>query len=604
MRSIFTVAVLFFFLSSTAPLFAQSFQLSTQVAGLDVNNARDHNGVSVADYDMDGDLDVYMVSYWQYDPDRPRTWNRLFQNDGNGYFTDVTEQAGVLSKVNGFARGGMGNKFGASWADYDNDGDPDLFLTNVGPEILFRNDGDGTFTEVTEAAGLAHSDGSVTSSSVWWDFDLDGDLDLYVSVWAGADPANRLYENLGDGTFANITATSGLKDEGQTWTSIPIDANNDGLPDLYVVNDFGPNKFYVNNGDGSFTEATTAYGLEDEGHGMGVTVGDYNNDGFFDIYLTNIEEYYLNPLFVNTGNASFENQAVERGVGRAGWAWGTEFFDCDHDGDLDLYIANGYLIDQGTNHFFTNQLIGRNQLAFENHSEQSGANGEAEARGLAVFDYDNDGDLDMLVANWGEAPYLYTNESPTLNWLKIDLEGTISNRDAFGTTLELHANGQVYYRQYDGVDFLGQSVQSVHFGVNIASIIDELVIRWPNGNEERLYNILPNQTIKVVEGFGISATNTEANNEVPSEAFALNKPYPNPFSETTTISFNLPAPGEVNVTVYNILGQEVYSNKTNVASAGKHEIPLNARAFANNGMYIYRVIWQNKVQSGVISRVN
>lgn len=602
MRYAALIAVLFCVLCNTSPLLAQNFQLSTEIAGLAMNDARDFNGVAVADYDMDGDLDIYMVAYWQYDPDRPRTWNRLYQNDGTGKFTDVTEEAGVLSKVNGFARGGMGNKFGASWADYDNDGDPDLFLTNVGPEILFRNEGDGTFTEVTDDAGLSHTDDSVTSSSVWWDFDLDGDLDLYVSVWAGANMANRFYENLGDGTFDDITAGSGLKDEGHTWTSIPIDANNDGLPDLYVVNDFGPNKFYVNNGDKTFTEATAAYGLEDDGHGMGVTIGDYNNDGFFDIYLTNIEEYYLNPLFVNTGNGRFENQAVERGVGRAGWAWGTEFFDCDHDGDLDLYIANGYLIDQGSNHFFTNQLVGTNQLAYENHSELSGANGEAEARGLVVFDYDNDGDLDLLIANWKEAPYLYTNESPSLNWLKIDLEGTLSNRNAFGATLQLRANGQTYYRHHDGVDFLGQSVQSVHFGVAYADMVDELIIRWPNGTEETLYNIPTNQTIKVVEGSGLSATSNEDETQLPLDEFELFRAYPNPFNTNTNISFSLPQSGEVDLAVYNILGQEVYNVKSSY-SAGKHEIPLSSAAFANSGTYIYRLIWRNKVYSGVLSRV-
>ncbi|MEM8485738.1 MAG: FG-GAP-like repeat-containing protein [Bacteroidota bacterium] len=602
MRYTAYIAVLFCVLCIPAPLLAQNFQLSTQTAGLDINDAQDHNGVAVADYDMDGDLDIYMVAYFQYDPDRPKTWNRLYQNDGNGQFTDVTAEAGVLSKVNGFARGGMGNKFGASWADYDNDGDPDLFLTNVGPEILFKNEGNGTFTDVTEAAGLSHSDGSATSSSVWWDLDLDGDLDLYVSVWADSDSPNRLYENLGDGTFKDISLGSGLQDGGLTWTSIPIDANNDGLPDLYVVNDFGPNKFYVNNGDKSFTEATAAYGLEDEGHGMGVTVGDYNNDGFFDIYLTNIEEYYLNPLFVNTGNGSFENQAVERGVSGAGWAWGTEFFDCDHDGDLDLYVANGFLIEPFSNVFFTNQLVGTNLLEYTNVSEKSGANGEAEARGLVVFDSDNDGDLDLLVANWRETPYLYTNESPSLNWLKVDLEGTVSNRDAFGATLTVHANGQTYHRYHDGVDFLGQSVQPVHFGVSYANMIDELVIRWPNGTEETLYNIPTNQTIKVVEGHGLSATSTEDGGQLPGEDFTLFRAYPNPFSENTHVSFNLPHAGDVDLAVYNILGQEVYSTKTSL-TAGKHDLPLRSAAFATSGMYIYRLIWENKVYSGVLSRI-
>ncbi len=601
MRYYSILLVLLGTLSIPTILKAQDFRLSTTEAGLDVNDSRDHNGVSVADYDLDGDLDIYLVSSRQYDSTIPKTWNRLFRNEGNGQFSDVTEEAGVHSKVSGYATDVMGNKYGASWGDYDNDGDPDLFLTNVGPEILFRNDGDGSFSDVTEESGLTHSDDGSTTSSVWWDYDLDGDLDLYISVFSGSDTRNRLHENMGDGTFQNVTAASGLGDEGRTWTSMPIDADNDGLLDLYVVNDFGDNTFYRNRGDKTFEDLTTEYGLNNEGHGMGVTVGDYNNDGLFDIYLTNIAEHFPNPLFLNTGEARFDEQAAALGVEDAGWAWGTEFFDGDNDGDLDLYVANGSLLDPGSNYYYTNLLVGHGQMSFENSSELSGANGDGEGRGLTVFDYDEDGDLDLLVANRSVAPYLYKNESSTLNWLKVNLEGTTSNRNAFGATVRISANGHTMYRHNDGVEFLGQSVQPVHFGVGNATVIDEIVVRWPDGVEETYYDVTTNQTIRIIEGQELT-TDVE-DPALPAEKFTLHKPFPNPFNRSTAISFNIPERGDVVLTVYNILGREVISRKTSFASPGKYSLELDGGSFSNSGMYIYRLQWGNEILTGVISRV-
>ena len=582
-------------------LAAQTFRLQTEQAGLDASF--DNNGVAVADYDLDGDLDIYLVAYRQYDPDDETTWNRLYRNNGDGTFVDVTLEAGVLSRIAGFDKGGMGNKFGAAWGDYDNDGDPDLFLTNIGPELLFRNDGDGTFTDVTDLAGVAGQpeDESASSSALWWDYDIDGDLDLYVSAWAGAGSPkiseNRMYENQGDGTFADVSAASGLADGGRTWTSIPLDADNDGLIDLYVVNDYGPNKFYVNQGDKTFLEATAAFGLDDEGHGMGVTVGDFNNDGFFDIYLTNIAEFYPNPLFVNDGQGYFTEQAKAFGLDDAGWAWGTEFFDCDNDGDLDLYVANGFMIDPGNNFFFTNHLADRNLLSFEDTSAASGTDGGAEARGLAVFDYDNDGDLDLLGANWDAPPSLYHNQSSTQNWLKVRLEGTTSNRNALGAVVRVTMGDQALYRQNDGVDFLGQSLQPLHFGLGRAQTAEAVHVRWPNGTGETFYDIPANQTLIIKEGQGI-ATATEDIPTFPEDA-ALLGAFPNPFSHATAIDFSVPRAGTVTVTVYNLLGQAVFSTRETYPTPGRHRFTLDAAAhLAASGTYLYRLTFENTVLSG------
>ena len=393
----------------------------------------------------------------------------------------------------------------------------------------------------------------------------------------------------------------GLGDTGYTWTTVPIDGNNDGLLDLYVVNDFGANTFYVNQGDRTFTEATAEFGLEDEGHGMGVTTGDYNNDGYFDIYLTNIAEHYPNPLFLNTGTGTFVNKAEELQVHDAGWAWGTEFFDCDNDGDLDLYVANGFLIEPGANHLFTNQLVEQSRPAFQDVSQASGTNGEAEARGLVVFDYDGDGDKDMLVANWREAPYLYTNEGASKNWLKVELEGTRSNRDGFGSVLKMTTvSGRTAYRLYTGVDFLGQSVQPVHFGLGVESEVAELEITWPNGSVERYQDIASNQTIKIQEGQGfVSATNIELPDA--DGGFAVRGIYPNPFQTSAKLTLNVPSAGTVRVKMYNLLGQEVYATEAAFPAAGERIMDLSPEGgLRHSGLYLYKVMFGTRELTGTI----
>ena len=594
----FTVLLFLQFIFS-AYLAAQDFVLKTYETGLFLVSKT--NGVAVADYDLDGDLDIYFVAIQQYDPEDETTWNRLFRNNGDGTFSDVTVEAGVLSKVNGHSWSAMGNKFGAAWGDYDNDGYSDLFLTNVGENELYHNQGDGTFINVTEPAGVVGDSTNHNSSAVWWDYDLDGDLDLYISAWIGL---NRMYENIGDGTFLDVTESTALGDSGRTWTSLPFDGNNDGLLDLYVVNDFGANKFYVNLGNKSFGEATAEFGLEDAGHGMGVTLGDYDNNGFFDIYLTNIEGLNPatpNPLFTNTGHSYFINKSTLLGVSEAGWAWGTEFFDCDHDGDQDLYVVNGFKIEPGKNYFFLNALdVGR--ATFPNKSVQSGTDGEAEARGLIVFDYDDDGDLDLLVSNFREQPYLYENQTVSKNWLKIKLEGTHSNRNAFGAIVRVSANGKTCHRNHDGVDFLGQSIKPLHFGLGEALMAEEIVVQWPNGTEEKIFDVSVNQTIKIKEGLGlITGVQSTSSFSAPKE-FQLLGNFPNPFNGSTVIEFALPQKGTVRVIISNLLGQEVKTIRETFLKPGRHRILWDGTNqsgnFMSSGFYMYRIVYQNFYQTG------
>ena len=579
-----------------AALLAQSFELVTDQSGLSLPIRA--NGVAVADYDLDGDLDVYFVAISQYDEADLTTWNRLYSNNGDGTFSDVTLEAGVLSTLNGHPWSAMGNKFGAAWGDFNNDGYPDLFLTNVGPDELYRNNGDGTFTDVTVAAGVAGDDTSHNSSALWWDYDLDGDLDLYVSAWIGP---NRMFENRGDEAFIDVTAASALGDDGRTWTSLPIDANNDGLLDLYVVNDFGANKFYLSLGNKTFREATAQFGLEDEGHGMGVALGDYDNNGFFDIYLTNIQGLNPptpNPLFSNTGQGTFVNMSSAAGVEEAGWAWGTEFFDCDHDGDEDLYVVNGFMIEPGENSFFVNGGSGN----YLNRSTESGADGSAEARGLVVFDYDGDGDLDMLVANFREAPSLYRNVTAKQNWLQVELEGAVSNRNAFGAIVRVTANGKTYHRSNNGVDFLGQSILPLHFGLGNAQVAEEVVVTWPTGENQIFQNLWVNRTIKIKEGEGIITSVTPPTVELTPDSFQLLGNFPNPFNASTVVEFALPEPGSVDLRIYNLLGQELFSVRLNGLDAGSHRFRWNGTDRNGNplgsGFYLYNIVYQDAVRTG------
>ncbi len=581
---------------------AQIFREVSNAAGL--AGAVATNGAAVADYDNDGDLDIYFVAISQYDSTDTTTWNKLFRNEGNKTFTDVTVQAGVLSTLHGHPWSAMGNKFGAAWGDYNNDGFPDLFITNVGYDELYRNDGDGMFTDVTAAAGVKGNDVDHHSSALWWDYDLDGDLDLYVSAWIGE---NHLYENIDGETFVNVTAVSALGDTGRTWTSIPIDANNDHLPDLYVVNDFGANRFYLNQGDKTFRVATAEFGLEDGGHGMGVTIGDYDNNGFFDIYLTNIEGVILsdgkqtfNPLFANDGNGHFNNKNIEAGVQGAGWAWGAEFFDCDHDGDEDLYVVNGFKIEPGRNYFFLNDGSGK----YTDRSVESQADGAAEARGLVVFDYDNDGDLDLLVANFKDPPYLYENQTVQQSWLQVNLVGSTSNRNAFGATVEVRCATKHYFRAYNGVDFLGQSVQPLHVGLADAEMADAVIVTWPDGGQEIVANVPVNQTVTIKQGQGLVVTSVvdKGRHQMAPDEFELLGNYPNPFNGSTVIDFVLPGPGNVTLSIQNIIGQKIAEIHRLHLPAGRNQISWQGQSSGglavSSGFYLYRLTWNRHARTG------
>ena len=569
-------------MSMTPWLKAQSFE--PDIGFGIVSELRDTNGVSVADYDQDGDMDIFLVSIHKFQEGNSQTWSRLLRNNGQGGFEDVTEESKILFENETLREGWMGDRMGASWGDYDNDGFPDLFLSNDGGDELWHNEGNGQFENVTKSSGTEGCLDCYSSNGLWWDYDLDGDLDLYVSDWL---KTNRLHRNEGNGIFIDMSEFSGLDDEGKTWASIPIDVNKDAFPDLYVVNDFGESRLFINQGNGKFSDLTRYYQLENLGDGMGIDVCDYNSDGNFDIYVTNIYDHLPNPFFVGSEEGIFTNRASELGIENTGWGWGARFIDADNDLDEDLYVVNGMKVINGRgdqNVFFKNE-----DGIFNNISQSLGMNSISIGRGLEVFDCDNDGDMDVLVGNREVNLVLYKNniiqtDVQNKNWIQIELEGTESNKNALGSIVEINLQGKRYYRHYSGANLFGQSIKPIHYGLAHHDFIDEISVTWPSGKKEYFPSVLANQVVKLIEG----DTKLYSSNLALdiNEASKLINIYPNPFENQITFSFSKNISSPLNFSLMNTLGQVVYHK---IFQKG-FSAPLDvSTANLSSGLYYYQL---------------
>ena len=429
-------------------------------SGGPLGNAGTSNGVAWGDYDNDGDQDLYVANYGEA--------NNLFQNDGDGTFTDVT--SGPL--------GDMGNGLGAAWGDFDNDGDLDLYVANEGEaNRLFRNDGDGTFTDVTDSSGAAGDPGG-GSGIAWGDYDRDGNIDLYVARFGAP---NKLYRNLGTGAFADVTATSGpVGDAGEGDGVAWADYDNDGDLDLFLANyDGGTNRLFQNLGNATFTDATEASGVAGTGTGSGAAWGDYDNDGDLDLYVSNWGE--ANSLFRNNGDGTFTDIAsvsgpiADVGMGQA-VAWG----DYDNDGHLDLYLVNC----QQANKLFHNE----GGVTFTD-ATASPLDDTGYGPGVAMADYDNDGDLDIYLANAFEPNRLFRNDLNTgNNWLHVDLVAIGLGRgvpSVIGARVYVEAGGVRQMREVSGGSGLfSQDSLPVEFGLGASTTIDSLIVEWPSGERQ------------------------------------------------------------------------------------------------------------------------
>ena len=509
--------LLFYFIGiiisvGTNSINAQMFRHVENVSGLGI--LMENNGASVADYDGDLDLDIFVVAK-SIDQDGVEiSHSKLLRNNNNGTFTDVTQESGLLGILSpeetvSETLGLDGLKYGASWGDFNNDGFPDILLTYSLKVQLFKNLGDGTFIDVTEVSGIQAFNNCINTGATWFDYDNDGYLDLHISDW-GYCFNTTLYHNNGDETFTNVSSIMQVDEREIAYVGIPYDFNNDGWMDLYLSNDQNkPNVLYINNQGNNLIDQSASYGLDHQGDDMAIAIGDYNNDGNFDFFISNINE---NALYVKNGANSYAEIASQYGLRETGWAWDTKFSDFDLDGDEDLFVVNGYEFASFTsdyNVFFENIVSGSGQHTFQDNSQEVGLRDLTISVSAVDFDFDNDGDTDILVTNADGPSFLYENstlnffeENNSLHWLKVSLEGTISNRNAIGTELTLTTNSGTIKRYYHGVGFLGQSLQPVHFGLNGDTQILELSINWPSGLTESYQNLETDTVLKVIEGQG------------------------------------------------------------------------------------------------------
>ncbi len=499
------------------------------------------NGAAFFDYDNDGDMDVLIVngstlSNIKHGGDQMVA---LFRNDAKGRFADVTPGSGLS------ARGwGMGTCI----ADYDNDGFQDVYVTAFGPNVLFHNNGNGTFTDVTARAGVG--DPRWSTNCTFADYDRDGDVDLYVAnylafseltvprrgvssncKYMGIDvmcgpkdlpgESDALYRNNGDGTFTDVTTAAGIVDPGHYGFAVIFsDLNDDGWPDIFVANDSVSNFLFRNNRNGTFSEIGLPSGLALSGDGkaqasMGADVADYDGDGRLDVFVTNFSQDY-NTLYHNSAEGFFSDVSYQAGLAMPSLpylGWGTGFADFDNDGLLDIFVANGHVypeIDRlglGTTYLQRKQLFrnqGKGHFSDVSRDAGEGLLIEKSSRGAAFGDFDNDGDVDVLVVNMNDRPTLLRNDTHSSNnWLTLKLAGKSQNRDAIGARVWLEQDGPVQVAEVrSGGSYLSHNDMRVHFGLAERKKVPPVKVRWPDGAVERFEGLTANAIHVIREGNG------------------------------------------------------------------------------------------------------
>ncbi len=504
------------------------------------------SGVAFLDYDGDGWPDLYFVNgQHTTDLSAPRAHNELYRNLGDGRFEEVALQAGVADT--GY---GMGVTFG----DLNNNGFPDLYITNYGANTLYLNDGDGTFTDITQAAGVGDPGWGV--GCAFLDYENNGLLDLYVANYleyslADADrelrpylargqeaamhmgyphpdnfsgQADVLYRNEGDGTFTDVTRAAGVYDpSGKGMGMVCGDFDDDGFVDIFVANDLTPNFLFHNQGDGTFREVGLQAGVAFDyfgrtQSGMGADFGDFDLDGDQDLFMTDYQGE-TNALYVNHGDGFFTERSRNAGLAIPSLpfvSWGTLFMDYANNGLLDLFVANGHvldnveLFDSSSSHAQPNLLF-RNlgpdesgQWRFTDVAQAVGLHHVFPSRGAAAGDFDNDGDLDLVVSNSGLPAQLYRNDGGhTGSWLQVRLIGSRSNRDGLGTRVRIYTGDRIELAEArSSSSYLSQNDSRLHFGLGAAAIVDSLVVQWPSGHVDRIHTIPVRQQVILVEQAG------------------------------------------------------------------------------------------------------
>jgi hypothetical protein len=502
------------------------------------------SGVAFLDYDNDGWLDIFLLSGSRLEGSPVGATNRLYKNNRDGTFTDVTEKARLV-------RSGWASSVAVG--DFDNDGFEDIFITYWGQNVLYRNNGDGTFTDVTKKAGLLTAETRWGSGCTFVDYNRDGLLDLCVASYLefdikkvpppGADPncnwkgvavncgprglppgTISLYRNNGDGTFTDVTSSSGLEKAKGSYvmTTVAADFNNDGWPDIYAACDSSPSFLFRNNHDGTFTEIGLESGvaLNEDGKeqaGMGVGVGDFDLDGNLDIFKTHFADD-TSVLYRNDGKTNFRDDTIPSGlaVETRYVGWGAGIVDLDNDGLPDLFLVTGNVFPElekplPAYPYRTPRVVFRNlgNGKFEELIAEAGPGIAAvhSSRGCAFGDFDNDGDIDVLVMNMNELPSLLRNDvSGSGHWIKVKLIGTKSNRSAIGARVTVHYGSKVQAQEVlSQASFYSVNDRRLHFGLGAVEQVD-IDVRWPNGGIERFTAVKANHLITIREGEGIVTT--------------------------------------------------------------------------------------------------
>lgn len=500
-------------------------------------------GLALFDYDNDGDVDIYFLNGapLRGSKTEPEPRNALYRNDGDWKFTEVTKQANV---------GDTGFGLGVAVADYDNDGDQDIYLNNYGPNVLYRNNGDGTFEDVAAEAGVG-AGSLVGAGACFLDIEGDGDLDLYCTNYVDFTYENHvpvvvngfpqyagpkdyepvpdlLFGNNGDGTFRDVSEESGIaKHHGTGMGTVCLDYDNDGDTDIAVLNDVRGNFLFENSGSGKFEEVGLLSGIAYSADGrelgsMGFDCGDYDNDGWLDLFQTAYSGE-LPALFRNTGIGFFEDVTRTAGAGVKTYPyvnWGCGFVDFDNDGNRDLFIANGDLQDNVdlysdiTSYEVRNTLLrntGDGRFVDISDSAGDGMLPELSSRGTGFGDLDNDGDIDVVILNSRREPTLLRNDSDTGNhWLQIRLQGRKTNRDGVGAHVRVVADDLVLLDEvHSGRGYQSHHGTRLHFGLGSHSKIDRIAVRWIGGGEEEFDDVEVDRMVTLVEGTGSQQSATQ-----------------------------------------------------------------------------------------------